>query len=87
MVIVSFLFFVFGLVQIASITEKMRLIASYLKTQSRGKFPLAIPVPILFKYDCIHATLSLVAKTLLAWLLLGPALSVKLDLLKDRIYE
>jgi hypothetical protein len=32
---------------------------------------------LLFKYDCYHALLSLVAKTLLAWLLMGPAASVR----------
>lgn len=74
MVIVSFLFFVFGFVQVASIMERMKLNTTM------------VPVQILFKYDCIHAVLSLLAKTLLAWLLLGPMLSVNLSLLKDRVY-
>lgn len=36
---------------------------------------------LLFKFDCGHAALSLVAKTFLAWLLMGAAASVKKDVL------
>ena len=35
-----------------------------------------LPANILFKYDSLHALLSITAKVFLAWLLLGPAMSV-----------
>jgi hypothetical protein len=41
----------------------------------------AIGAEHLFAFDCAHAVLSLVAKTFLAWLLMGPAASVKRDLI------
>ena len=57
----SVCFFLFGLLQVAALMEKA------------GQLPQA---EVLFKYDCLHALLSLVAKTLLGWLLMGPAASV-----------
>jgi len=57
----SVCFFLFGFLQIGALVEKS------------GQLPQA---ELLFKYDCLHALLSLVAKTLLAWLLMGPAASV-----------
>ena len=64
----SICFFLFGFLQIAALWQK---VANHL--------PNATPdTELLFKYDCFHALLSLLAKTLLAWLLMGPALSVKM---------
>jgi hypothetical protein len=57
----SVCFFLFGFLQVSALAEKA------------GQPPHA---ELLFKYDCLHALLSLVAKTLLAWLLMGPAASV-----------
>ena len=74
-VIESICFFLFGILQAASLMEKFYYIYSPGSTKH-------IPVNILFKYDCMHALLSVFAKTLLAWLLLGPALDVKTELLE-----
>jgi hypothetical protein len=63
----SVCFFLFGFLQVAGLMEKIR----YCVQQSLPDAEL------LFKYDCYHALLSLVAKTLLAWLLMGPAASVR----------
>jgi len=71
-IIESFLFFVFGFLQVASLVEKMYYTDS-------------LPEELLFRYDCFHAMLSVVAKTLLVWLLVAPALSVDLDVLVDRV--
>jgi hypothetical protein len=62
----SFCFFLFGFLQVASLRAKI--------LSARPNF---LPdSELLFKYDCFHALLSLLAKTLLAWLLLAPAASV-----------
>ena len=62
-------FFVFGFLQVAALWAKMCWVVAH-----------ALPdTELLFRYDCFHALLSLVAKTLLAWLLMGPALSVITD--------
>lgn len=81
----SILFSLFGFLQIASLYEKLEYTwtSKNAYTHPGRGLPL-IPVEILFKYDCLHAILSLVAKTILAWLLLGPALSVDLTALVDR---
>ena len=62
----SICFFLFGFLQVAGLSEKIwkSIHQSLPETE------------ILFKYDCLHALLSLLAKTLLAWLLMGPATSV-----------
>ena len=46
------------------------------KTSDGTQNAMPIEPDVLFKYDCLHAILSLTAKTMLTWLLLGPALSV-----------
>lgn len=81
-VVESLLFFLFGLLQILAMREKLAFVWRF----RREGFGWALPLPVqmLFKYDCMHAVLSLVAKTLLAWLLLGPALSVDLGVLAPR---
>ena len=61
-VLESFLFILFGLLQLVGLVERLN--------SSKSD---------LFRYDCVHATLSLVAKTMLAWLLIAPALSVHMD--------
>ena len=38
----------------------------------------------LFAFDCVHALLSVVAKTILVWLLVALALTVNIDILVDR---
>jgi hypothetical protein len=68
----SFLFFVFGFLQIASLVEKL-------------SYTDSLPEELLFRYDCFHAMLSVVAKTILVWLLVAPALSVDLGVLVDRV--
>ena len=63
----SVCFLLFGFLQVAGLMAKIR-----------HCLPQSLPdTELLFKYDCLHALLSLVAKTLLAWLLLGPAASVR----------
>ena len=63
----SICFFLFGFLQVAGLVEKIR-----------NCIPQSLPeAELLFKYDCLHALLSLLAKTLLAWLLMGPAASVR----------
>ena len=62
----SICFFLFGFLQVAGLVEKIR-----------NCIPQSLPeTELLFKYDCFHVLLSLLAKTLLAWLLMGPAASV-----------
>jgi len=62
----SVCFFLFGFLQVAALWQKIT-----------GCLPDALPdTELLFRYDCYHALLSLLAKTLLAWLLMGPAASV-----------
>ena len=73
-IVESIMFFLFGFLQVATTIEKL----SYSKEKSKNF------TEMLFKYDCMHAMLSLVAKTTLAWLLLGPALSVNIDNLTNR---
>ena len=72
-VIESLLFFLFGFLQLNAVWEKLWYVAT--NTSSNKN----IPASILFKHDCFHAILSVTAKTMLAWLLLGPALSVTTD--------
>ena len=67
----SVCFFLFGVLQVMALRQKIADI-------KQGQTP---DEELLFKYDCLHALLSLTAKTLLAWLLMGPAASVKLELL------
>ena len=74
-VLESICFFLFGLLQVASVRCKLR---SSFSSQQRCREGEAVDTEILFKYDCLHATLSLVAKTFLAWLLMGPAASVRI---------
>jgi hypothetical protein len=64
------LFLLFGLLQSVGLWEKRRAL--------KGTEKL-IPAYILFKYDSRHAMLSLFAKTLLAYLLIAPALGVHKD--------
>ena len=59
--------------------------ACYRATYNEYRMPIIIPAQLLFRYDCVHALLSLIAKTILAWLLLGPGLLVNLDKLTDRM--
>ena len=64
----SICFFTFGFLQIASLKQKI----AHCKSNST-------PDPeLLFFYDCCHALLSLVAKTLLAWILMGAAASANI---------
>jgi hypothetical protein len=84
-VIESALFFIFGFVQTVSILEKLQFVSRL--RNICNCLPIQIPVHLLFKYDCVHATLSLIAKTILAWLLLGPALSVDISVLRDRVNQ
>lgn len=80
-VVESLLFFSFGALQVAGLVEKM----SYVwRIRGLGDAQFGLPVDMLFKYDCAHAVLSLVAKTMLVWILLGPALSVDYSLLTPR---
>jgi hypothetical protein len=108
-VLESFLFFLFGFLQMASLIEKFQFVLTerigsgttimgffysqyagffggqlYTKEQedSRKTGTVEMKGETLFKYDCMHAILSVFAKTLLAWLLLGAALSVDTSLLK-----
>jgi hypothetical protein len=74
-VIESICFFLFGLIQSAGLLEKHW----YFRDNPGAK---KLPTSILFKYDSLHALLSLTAKIFLAWLLLGPALSVKEEFLE-----
>ena len=69
-VVESFLFFLFGIIQSAGIWEKRSVLKGTMKL---------IPTYILFKYDSMHALLSLLAKILLAYLLIAPALGVHKD--------
>jgi hypothetical protein len=103
-VVESFLFFLFGFLQMNSLIEKFQFVLKHklgnedtlygyvfnhmYGTPARNGPPsvnedktVHIEADTLFKYDCMHATLSLVAKTMLAWILLGPALSVDPDVL------
>jgi hypothetical protein len=90
----SILFFLFGFLQIASLVDKFQfvyrkraenpIIESNTSNSSHTAKQVThtvvkIDAEDLFKYDCIHALLSLVAKLMLALLLLGPALSVNPD--------
>ena len=72
-VVESVCFVSFGVLQVMSLIQKLK----YIDTRGNAE-PDA---ELLFGFDCVHATLSLVAKTLLAWLLMGPAASVKKDVL------
>ena len=83
-IVESILFFFFGFLQIAATYEKFAFVFNFRNDSICVSGDVDIPTELLFKYDCIHALLSLVAKTILAWLLLGPALSVDLTILKDR---
>jgi hypothetical protein len=74
-VLESICFFLFGFIQSAGLLEKYW----HFKANPVAK---KIPTNILFKYDSMHALLSLTAKVFLAWLLLGPGLSVKEEFLK-----
>jgi hypothetical protein len=69
----SVCFFAFGLLQVVGLILKLRFFDTH-----KGVEPEA---ELLFKFDCGHAALSLVAKTFLAWLLMGAAASVKKDVL------
>jgi len=85
-VLESVLFFFFGILQIAALREKLAHVWKVRDNASSFVNLLSpIPVSVLFKYDCVHALLSLVAKTILTWLLLGPALTVDLGTLVDRV--
>ena len=64
------LFLLFGILQSVGLWEKRCVLKGATKI---------IPVHILFKYDSMHAILSIVAKTLLAYLLIAPALGVHKD--------
>jgi len=77
-VVESLLFSLFGVLQFVGLYEKM----SHFSRYPNDPFPTAS----LFRYDCVHALLSVVAKTMLAWLLLGPALSVHIDRMGVRSY-
>jgi hypothetical protein len=74
-VLESICFFLFGFIQSVGLLEKYWHFDAYPEEKQ-------IPTNILFKYDSMHALLSLTAKVFLAWLLLGPALSVKEEFLK-----
>ena len=66
-VLESVCFSLFGFLQVGALVEKIQACV-----------PQHWPATeLLFRYDCFHALLSLLAKTLLAWLLLGPAASVR----------
>jgi hypothetical protein len=69
-VVESVCFFLFGFLQNASLLEKIN--------DCRRGYRPGPDIEILFRYDCLHALLSLLAKTLLAWVLMGPAVSVRL---------
>ena len=90
-IVESFFFFLFGFLQVVSIMAKLNYVYDlqnddcYRMTYNNYRQPITIPAQLLFRYDCVHALLSLVAKTILAWLLLGPALLVDLSVLKERI--
>ena len=65
----SVCFFLFGVLQVMALRQKIAEVQSQQIPDSE----------LLFKYDCLHALLSLTAKTMLAWLLMGPAASVDLS--------
>ena len=71
----SVCFFAFGLLQVVSLILKCRFFDD---KDNQKKEPQA---EFLFRFDYAHACLSLVAKTLLAWLLMGPAASIKRNLI------
>jgi len=65
----------------------LQFVGLYEKMSHFSRFPNdPFPTASLFRYDCVHALLSVVAKTMLAWLLLGPALSVHIDRMGVRSY-
>ena len=70
-VVESLLFGFFGILQAAGVFEKI--------SHHLGNLATPFPPSTLFRYDSMHALLSVVAKTMLAWLLIGPALSVHMD--------
>lgn len=70
-VVESILFGFFGILQAAGVSEKI--------SHHLGNLATPFPPSTLFRYDSMHALLSVVAKTMLAWLLIGPALSVHMD--------
>jgi hypothetical protein len=69
-IVESFLFFLFGFLQAIGMYEKLMCPDNF--------------VELLFRYDCAHAMLSLLAKTILVWLLVVPGLSVDTGVLVDR---
>jgi hypothetical protein len=74
-VIESLCFVSFGVLQLVSLIQKLKC------HDGVNAAAAAIGAEHLFAFDCAHAVLSLVAKTFLAWLLMGPAASVKRDLI------
>jgi len=70
-VVESILFGLFGALQLGGLYEKISHHLRYAATP--------FPPSTLFRYDSMHALLSVVAKTMLAWLLIGPALSVHME--------
>ena len=66
----SVCFFLFGFLQVMGLRQKIK----------ESAFNREPNTELLFKYDCLHALLSLTAKTLLAWLLMGPAASVDVNI-------
>jgi len=85
-VLESFMFFLFGALQFTSMWERLTpgAVNKHKQTTEIQEQTYSIAPNILFRYDCMHATLSLLAKLTLAWLLLGPALSVDLGKLDQR---
>jgi hypothetical protein len=94
-IVESFGFFVFGFLQVKGLYDKIvhqtdEHLALSDKTlddvtrKTRIKHWQEEWVELLFKYDCAHALLSVVAKTILVWLLVAPMLTVDVDALVDR---
>jgi hypothetical protein len=71
-VVESLLFCLFGILQFFSLRGKL----AYVKKEKMDNKDVEIPACMLFWYDTMHVALSLTAKVMLAWLLLGPAVSV-----------
>jgi hypothetical protein len=82
-VLESFMFFLFGALQFTSMRVRLKLVAADKRTPTSNSQEKAdiVPPTMLFRYDYMHAMLSLLAKLTLAWLLLGPALSVNLKII------
>ena len=85
-IVESFLFLAFGFLQAAGLLEKKWFIHDQTKkaaeninptTTVHQASPICIPPDMLFRYDSMHALLSMTAKIMLAFLLIAPAMEIK----------